>query len=243
MDQSTGGTPPHFNRRQDRYGGSLDRRLTILKDIIALARDRVGPDFPILVKLNCDDLLQGGINIDHVADLAKGVEEAGFDAIELSGGTWDCLARSKADLGFFPMPIPEARTGLQRPEDQSYFAQYARRLKLAVPVILSGGNRSPEAIESMLDQGTAEFFSLARPLIREPALPNRWREGRGSDHPACESCNACLLSLRKGPTRCLSRRRSTRFATQNLARHGWKLFLRQVRKNPTAMNLLASPAP
>ncbi|NIA15696.1 MAG: NADH:flavin oxidoreductase [Nitrospiraceae bacterium] len=217
---------PYSNRREDRYGGGLQGRLTILREIMGLARNRVGSEFPILVKLNCDDFVPGGLDADGFPALAEAVQEAGVDAIEVSGGTWDCLTLTKADLGFPPIPLPEARMGIERMERQSYFATYAAHLDLSVPVILVGGNRSIEGMEGLLQKGTADFFALARPLIREPGLPKRWLEGRGPEAPECESCNACLLSLKWGPTRCLARDRRTRFAARKVVRHGWKLFLR-----------------
>ena len=100
----------------------------------------------------------------------------GIDAVEIScgiGGT-------------------SSRKDILRPEDEAYFLPQARRAREAtdLPLILVGGMRSLEVIESILEEGTADFISMSRPLIREPDLPNQWREGR-TEPAACISCNNC----------------------------------------------------
>ena len=86
---------------------------------------------------------------------------------------------------------------------QSYFLKYARKLKLSVPVILTGGNRNVERLEQIAETGSPGFFGLARPLLREPDLPARWREGPGASEAACISCNRCIRGFAKGMvTRC-----------------------------------------
>ncbi|MCD6360980.1 MAG: hypothetical protein J7M38_08950 [Armatimonadetes bacterium] len=158
--------------------------------------------------------------------MARIVERTGVDAIEVSGGMWDCLARPEKDLGFRPVPLPESRTGIEDPERQSYFLDCARRLSLCVPLILVGGNRNVEHMEEILRQGSVDFFALCRPLIREPGLPNRWLAGAGPATADCVSCNSCLLSLGKGPARCLGRKKSTHMLARNVVRHLGKMMLK-----------------
>ncbi len=175
---------PYTNTRTDAYGGSLAKRTRIVREIIEQARALVGQDFPILVKMNCDDGVEGGINIDTFPALAKEIEKTGIQALEVSGHN-------------------PCRMGISGPEQESYFLNYARRLDLDIPVILTGGNRSIERLEKIANSGGPDFFAMARPLIREPDLPNRWLEGRGGDESTCISCNRCLMALGKGePTRC-----------------------------------------
>ena len=185
---------PYANRRQDAYGGSTLNRARIIREIVERARRRTG-SYPILIKMNGTDFLEGGIDGDELVRLAGAVEAAGIDAIEISGGHWDCLARPAADLGFRPVSAPESHTRLKRPEKQSYFLSYAERLALGIPLILVGGNRDLERLESILYQGTVDFIALCRPLISEPDLPNRWREGRGSTSTDCISCNSCIYEM------------------------------------------------
>lgn len=216
---------PSTNRRNDRYGGSLKKRVRIIREIVSQAREKAG-SFPILVKINCDDFIEGGINRTNFPELAREIARSGVDAIEVSGGMWDCLARTKKELGFSPLPIPEARTSINKPDEQSYFLKYVEDLSLNIPVILIGGNRNIERIEKILHQGRVDFIALSRPLICEPDLPNRWREGRGSQKADCISCNACLWSAKTAGIECLFKRSKGKWAiARKFIARDWRLFL------------------
>ena len=141
---------PYTNVRSDRFGGSLENRVRVIADIISKARKLVGGDFPILAKLNCDDDVEGGTNIDTFPAIAAQVEKAGVAAIDVIG------------------PVSKA-------EPESYFLKYAQKLRVKVPVILTGGNRNVDRLEQILQAGTPDFVAMARPLIREPNLPARWQ--------------------------------------------------------------------
>jgi 2,4-dienoyl-CoA reductase-like NADH-dependent reductase (Old Yellow Enzyme family) len=120
---------------------------------------------------------------------------ADVDAIEISGGMWECLFRPEEELGFRPVPAPESHTRIQKPERQSYFLEYAEGVDLPIPIILVGGNRDIDKLETILQSGKADFIALCRPLIREPDLPNRWRAGIGKRIPECVSCNSCVYAM------------------------------------------------
>jgi 2,4-dienoyl-CoA reductase-like NADH-dependent reductase (Old Yellow Enzyme family) len=217
---------PHTNRRSDEYGGSIVKRVTILNEIIGKARERVG-DFPILIKTNCMDHIEGGIDSGTFPELAKVLEKLGFDAIEVSGGMWDCLSRSEEELGFFPLPIPEARTRINSLEKQSYYVSCAEGLDVNIPVMVVGGHRNVESLEEIIKSGNIDFFSLSRPLISEPDLPKRWLEGRGSDRADCVSCNSCLLEVKSKPLKCiLKQNRLKQKVLKNLVPHIWKLIVK-----------------
>jgi len=217
---------PYTNRRDDQYGGSIEKRLTILREIIGKARERVD-DFPILIKMNCTDHIDGGINFDTFPEVAKEVEALGFDAIEVSGGIWDCLIRTEEELGFFPLPLPESRTRINSLDKQSYYVRSAEGLNLEIPVIVVGGHRNAERLEEIINRGDISFFALSRPLISEPDLPNRWLEGRGRDKADCVSCNSCLLEVTSKPLKCiLKQNRLKQKIVKNLVPHIWKLILK-----------------
>jgi len=183
---------PYTNRREDEYGGSLEGRTAFLRNIIHAARERVG-DFPILVKVNSTDYIPGGVDFDTFPDLARAVAAAGANAIELSGGMWDCLIRPEEELGFPPVPAPESHTWLSSRSEQSYFYPAAAALSLDIPVILTGGNRDAIYLETLLRSGV-DFIGLCRPLIREPDLPARWRRGE-TTRIRCTACNACIYDM------------------------------------------------
>ncbi len=169
---------PYTNTRSDRFGGSLDNRVRVIADIVAKARKLVGDDFPILAKLNCDDDVEGGTNIDTFPAMAAQVEKAGVAAIDVIG------------------PFSKA-------EPESYFLKYAQKLRVKVPVILTGGNRNVDRLEQILQAGPPDFIAMARPLIREPNLPARWQARKGDANADCISCNRCMEGFRQGKiTRC-----------------------------------------
>jgi len=185
---------PYTNRRRDEYGGSAENRARLVREVVSGAREKVG-DFPILVKMNGTDYVPGGLDLETFPELAREIADAGVDAIEISGGMWECLVRTEADLGFRPVPAPESHTRLKSPDKQSYFLEYAERLDLDIPLILVGGNRDAERLEAILQRGTVDFIAMCRPFLSEPGLPKRWLEGRGRSDTECISCNSCLYDM------------------------------------------------
>jgi len=186
---------PYSNRRTDHYGGSTYNRVMIISRIVSRARERVGP-FPILIKLNCTDYLEGGIEADGFPELARAVVAAGVDAVEVSGGMRDCLIRGESELGFKPVPSPESHTRIRNPKKQSYFREFVKGIDLPIPLILCGGNRNVHRVEEILEDGHADFISMCRPLLCEPGLPRRWLEGQGPAEAACIACNSCIYHMR-----------------------------------------------
>ena len=197
---------PRTNRRDDEYGGSTENRTRIVREIYRRARDKVGDRFPILIKMNISDFLPGGIDLDEALRIGKIITDTGFSAIETSGGTYESLTRKEEELGWPPVFMAEARTGIKTADQEAYFLPSAQAIKekTNATVIMVGGLRSLSRIEEVLASGAVDFVSMSRPLIRQPDLPNLWLSGRGPDKAECISCNACLpvgnalLSCRAG---------------------------------------------
>jgi 2,4-dienoyl-CoA reductase-like NADH-dependent reductase (Old Yellow Enzyme family) len=166
----------------------------MVKEIYQRARKKVGDRFPILIKFNTTDFLPGGIDLDEAVQVGKFLSEIGFSAIEASGGMWESCTRTKEELGWPPVLLPESRTGIKDKDQEAYFLPGAKALKekTKATVILVGGLRSFGKIEEVLTSKGADFVSLSRPLIRQPDLPNRWHSGEGPDKAECISCNACI---------------------------------------------------
>jgi len=208
---------PYANRRQDDYGGTVRKRVRIIEEIVTLARQDVG-DFPILIKANSTDYIEGGIDIDSFPEIASEIERSGIDAIEISGGRYDCLVRSEEELGFRPVPGAESHTRINRIDKQSYFYEYAEKLNLSIPVILVGGNKDVEHLEKLLKRGRVDFMAMCRPFICEPDLPNRWLSGKGKSVAQCISCNSCIYDMHMSMinreariTKCLYREDKTEY--------------------------------
>lgn len=183
---------PYTNKRHDKYGGSVRKRVNIIRDIVSKAREFVG-DFPILIKINCQDHVESGISPRNFSELLCEVELSGIDGVEVSGGVWDSLTRTEEELGFIPVPIPESRTEIDNPNKQSYYYNDIKDLNRKLPLILVGGHRDIETMEKIIKSGSVDFLSMSRPFISEPDLPKRWLNGRGSNKTKCLSCNACLI--------------------------------------------------
>jgi 2,4-dienoyl-CoA reductase-like NADH-dependent reductase (Old Yellow Enzyme family) len=198
---------PHTNRREDQYGGSTENRTRIIREIYHRARSKVGERFPIIVKINTMDFMPGGIDAEECTRIGSALIETGFAAIEASGGMWEALTRTEEELGWKPVFIGEARTGIKTKDQEAYFLPGARALKekTKATIILLGGLRSLSRIEELLGSGTVDFVSLCRPLIRQPDLPELWRSGSGPDRAECISCNACL-STGNAPLSCRAKK-------------------------------------
>ncbi len=179
---------PFYNKRKDEYGGSIENRARIVLKIVQSIRGAVGDQFPVLIKLNSEDFLDGGFCVDDMLQVAKMLENANIDAIELSGGTIRAFKQRNYN-------ISPARTE----KKEVYYREAAKRYKekISVPLILVGGIRSYEVAEQLVEEGITDYISLSRPLIREPELINRWKTGdtRKAD---CISDNACFKPRREG---------------------------------------------
>jgi 2,4-dienoyl-CoA reductase-like NADH-dependent reductase (Old Yellow Enzyme family) len=179
---------PLRNRRDDEYGGTLENRARFGLEVYRAVRSAVGREFPVMIKLNASDFLDGSTTEEDACFLASALATEGVDAIEVSGGT-----PGSGKLG-------AARPDIKTPEDEAYFLPQAdaiRGVAPSVPLMIVGGIRSIEVIEEILDSGAADYFSMSRPLIREPGLPKRWQRG-DVRRAACISCLGCYGPARKG---------------------------------------------
>lgn len=174
---------PHTNRRKDRWGGSTGKRTQVILDIINRAREMVGEDYPIMVKLNATDGFPAGtknvLDAPESIDIAKILASNGVCAIEVSGG----IAEAGDELFW---------KGIDTPEKEAYYKKYSRMIKEAVdvPVILVGGIRSTAVMEKLLEEGYTDMISLCRPFIAEPDLVPKIKNGE-IDVVKCVSCNLC----------------------------------------------------
>ena len=196
---------PLTNRRTDKYGGSIDNRSRFLLEVYLKVRESVGNNYPVFIKLNASDNLDGGLEIDDAVYAAKRLAEAGIDAIEVSAGT--------------PASGEEnpAREKILKPEKEAYNLPLARRIKEAVdcPVIVVGGFRSYEIAEKTVKEDGMDYIAMARPLIREPALADRWLQGDRS-RAKCISCNSCFMpGLEEGGIYCVIEKKEREKAARN----------------------------
>ena len=201
---------PYTNKRIDQYGGNTENRIRFVEQIYKRSRELVGNDFPILIKMNCDDFLEGGIDLEESKKITNLLSNIGFDAIEISSCMWESVKRKKSEIGWKPTFIPESRMSIGTTNEPAYHLPYAKEIKkgIDIPLILVGGINSIDLVKEILNKGYADFISFSRPLIREPNLPNRWIKGLGSSTVDCEYCNNCLMTLAKEGLHCSKKEKS-----------------------------------
>jgi 2,4-dienoyl-CoA reductase-like NADH-dependent reductase (Old Yellow Enzyme family) len=180
---------PALNQRTDEYGGTLENRARFLLEAVRSIRKATGPGYPLLIKLNSEDFLEGGLTRDEAVQVAAMLEAASVDAIEYSGGT---VASPEK---FMPVRPGKSKT----PQDEVFYREAAQlyQARVGIPLMLVGGIRSYETANDLIRRGVADYISLGRPLICEPGLVKRWHSGdrRRSE---CGSCNSCFAPASDG---------------------------------------------
>ena len=172
---------PQYNTRQDQYGGSIENRARFLLEVYDAVRAQVGPNYPVILKINYHDLEEPSITGEECRWVCQELDRRGIDAIELSAGLVSSIKSG-----------PSRR--IIHEEDEGSFAAWAVELSatINVPVISVGGFRTPAIAEHWLNKGNIAAISLCRPLIREPGLVRRWQSGDLSK-AQCISCNKCYM--------------------------------------------------
>jgi 2,4-dienoyl-CoA reductase-like NADH-dependent reductase (Old Yellow Enzyme family) len=152
---------PLANVRADRWGGPLDHRMRFALEVYRATRAAVGASFPVTMKLNASDFRHGGFSIEEAVVVARTLAEEGLDLLEVSGGTYENAAM-----------VTSAR--------EVYFLEFARKLRPEVrcPILLTGGLRSPEVMERVVEEGAADMIGLGRPMAVDPEFPGQVLAGR-----------------------------------------------------------------
>lgn len=161
---------PRTNLRTDAYGGSLENRARALLEAVAAVRATVGPAFPVSVKLNSADFQKGGFAFEDSLQVARWLEDAGVDLIEISGGTYEQPKLLDIE-GLEPVdPQNVAASTLAR---EAYFVDFAGAMhqQVRIPLMVTGGFRRRDAMEQALDSGAADLIGLGRPLCVDTDAP------------------------------------------------------------------------
>ncbi len=154
---------PRQNRRDDRWGGSLENRMRFLLEIYRAIRKKVGTTFPVGVKLNSSDFLKDGFSEEESSQVAISLAEEGIDLVEISGGTYEKPAMSGR--------VHKAEKSTR----EAYFLSYAETLKrkIDVPLMITGGFRSAAGMAEAVEKNGIDMVGLARPLAVDPDLPKK----------------------------------------------------------------------
>jgi 2,4-dienoyl-CoA reductase-like NADH-dependent reductase (Old Yellow Enzyme family) len=170
---------PRANQRTDAWGGPLENRARFLMEALKAVRAKVGADYPISVKLNSADFQKGGFAFEDSLMVARWLEAAGLDLLEISGGSYEQPAMMDMD-GLEARVEPEVAASTAARE--AYFVDFAKAMKaeIRMPLMVTGGFRSRAAMEHALSSGAADVIGLGRPLCGDPAGPAKLLMGRDS---------------------------------------------------------------
>ena len=158
---------PLFNKRTDDYGGSLENRMRLLLASTERVRRAVGPNFPVGLKLNATDQLDGGFQQDEALDVIAALDSRNIDLIDISGGTY----------------FPGAPSSSDRAGSGPYFLDFAgkARVRTDIPLMVTGGFKTYQQAEQALAEGKTDLIGLARALVIDPDLPGKWVSGRAEN--------------------------------------------------------------
>ena len=167
---------PRSNQRTDRWGGSLENRARVLLESVSAVRDAVGPQFPIGVKLNSADFQRGGFDFTESLQVAKWLQAAGVDLLEISGGTYEQPRLLNVE-GI--EPVEDQVIAQSTRAREAYFVDFAQamRKELSMPLMVTGGLRRRDAMEGALESGAADVIGIGRPMCVMTDAPKRLLAG------------------------------------------------------------------
>lgn len=171
---------PRTNLRHDHWGGSLANRARLLLEVVRAVRTRVGPRYPVSVKINSADFVKGGFTSEECLEVVRWLNDAGIDLLEVSGGTYEQTEFLKIH------PDEEVRDSTRQRE--ATFLEYAKAIKAVarMPVMVTGGFRTLDGMEAALTGGQTDMIGLARPFCLVPDFPARMRAGEMQKLPIPE---------------------------------------------------------
>jgi 2,4-dienoyl-CoA reductase (NADPH2) len=166
------------NPRTDAWGGPIENRMRLVVEIVRRTREKVGPNFILMMRLSLLDLVEGGLTADDIATVAQALEAAGVTLFNTG-------------VGWHEARIPTIVTSVPR----AAFRAATARLKqvVSVPVVASNRINTPEVAEDIVASGDADMVSMARPFLADPEFVNKAAAGRADEINTCIACNqACL---------------------------------------------------
>ncbi len=180
---------PFTNDRTDEYGGSFENRMRFPLEVVAAVRKAVGNDYPVAYRMSGSEFVEGGLTLEDMKLVAKRLEDAGIDLIDVSGAILESGYIIAAPMGF----------------GEGYFVHLGAGIKQAVsiPVVIANRLESPELAEQVLARGEADYVALGRGLHCDPAWPRKLQEGRRGEVRLCIACNVCSdQMLSQNPALC-----------------------------------------
>ena len=212
---------PAQNRRTDKWGGSTENRFRIIGEIIKRSKEKHS-DFPIFIKLNGYDFQENGMREPEAVKIAKLLEKAGCDGIEVSCG----VGRDGFSTVRMPEPPVDALRELtplrEKPAMRKYIISIVARYRITsytplynynvcaaseikknvnIPVMVVGGIRALQDMQTIVGNNLADFVSMGRPFIIEPVIANSLKN-KSQTESGCIDCGFCLLSASINDVKC-----------------------------------------
>ncbi len=153
---------PATNQRTDQWGGNIENRSRLLLTIIREIRKVLGPEFPLSVKLNSSDFQKGGLTEEESQEVVKMLDKEKIDLLEISGGTYEKVA-------FFLMNEDQGEIRESTKRREAYFIDFARKVRAIsnLPLLITGGFRTYDFCNEILENGELDLIGMARPFITD----------------------------------------------------------------------------
>ena len=178
---------PYFNKRTDKYGGSLENRCRLAKEVLQSVREAVGPGFPIEFRMSGSELFEGGYDLEEGVRIAQELESY-IDLLHVSAGTYQ---RGFGDT--HPSMFKEHGCNV-------YLAAEIKKY-VSIPVATIGALNDPEQMEEIIASGKADVVYMARALLADPFLPRKIMENRDDEIVKCLRCFTCMAERAATSTR------------------------------------------
>lgn len=180
----------YTNHRTDDFGGSFEKRMRFPLEIIKDIKKKVGDDFPLLVRMNGQENAEGGIVLKDAIEIAKLLEKAGADALDISQGAYTVMSSGMPPY-FYPEALNSQNSG-------------AIKQNVSIPVICVGRITTPALAERLLEEGKGDFIAIGKGQIADPDFVKKAAEGREDEIIRCIGCTqACVGGIRKHDVTCV----------------------------------------
>lgn len=177
---------PLTNKRTDKYGGSFVNRMRFVTEIILGIRHICGPNFPISVRIDGDEFVEGGISQEEAIKMARYLESIGVDAINVSSGTYESAVTIIEPVSY--------------PEGWKKHLSEGIKKSVKIPVIACNNVKTPEVAEKLLSEGSCDFIALGRAQLADPEFGKKAMEGREKEIRPCISCLHCIEQVMSAKT-------------------------------------------
>lgn len=178
---------PYFNKRTDKYGGSLENRCRLAVEVLKAVREAVGPGFPIEFRMSGSELFEGGYDLKEGVRIAQTIEPY-VDLIHVSAGTYQ--------RGF-----GDTHPSMFKDHGCNVYLAAEIKKHVSIPVATIGGLNDPAQMEEIIASGKADIVYMARALLADPFLPRKVVENRENEIVKCLRCFTCMAERAATSTR------------------------------------------